>query len=122
MGDEPKPDQREKTPYEVLMRRIAAYVLAVGLSASAVVFALAPAAPEGDEAGVSVASIGNSKRYQLELERIGGKAAVMAVEFEDWFDSLWHGRRLAGTVAVLAALGSWLCFIAARFPPPDDGN
>jgi len=36
---------------------------------------------------------------------------VIAVEITQWFDSLWHGTRLAYTVAcatVLLAAGCWL--------------
>ena len=102
------------------MRKIAVAVLIVGLSVSAVVFVLAPAETEDVYAGVYVASVDNSKRYQLELERIGGKAAVVAAEFNDWFDDLWHGRRLAGTLAVLSVGLALLCFLIGKLPPLDD--
>lgn len=55
--------------------------------------------------------IEHSKQYQRTLELYGGKANVIAVEITQWFDSLWHGRRLAYTVAcatVLLAAGFWL--------------
>jgi len=120
MNNEHKPDTPEKTSYEILMGKIAVGVLLVGLAASTVVFAMA--STEGDDAyaGVYVASVNNSKKYQLELERIGGKAAVVAAEFTDWFDGLWHGRKLAGTLAVLSVGASLLCFLAAKIPPLDD--
>jgi len=120
MGDERKPDLPEKTTHEMLMRKIAVGILVIGLIISAVVFALAPPEPEADYAGVYVTSLSNSKKYQLELERIGGKAAVVAAEFNDWFDSLWHGRRLAGTLAILSVGASLLCLLAAKLPPLDD--
>lgn len=120
MGDELEPEKPEMTPYQNVMRKIAIGVLVGGLSISAVVFAMA--APEVDEdyLGVYVTSIHNSKRQLLELERIGGKAAVVAAELSDWFDGLWHGRRLAGTLAVLSVGASLLCFLAAKIPPLDD--
>lgn len=120
MSDELEPEKPEMTPYRMLMRKIALGILVAGLSASAVVFAIA--APEVDEDyfGVHVTSIHNSKRQLLELERIGGKAAVVAVELSDWFDGLWHGRRLAGTLAVLSVGASLLCFLAGKIPPLDD--
>jgi hypothetical protein len=102
------------------MRKVAIGVLAVGLSIAAVVFVMAPPDVEDDDAGVYVISVSNSKKYQLDLERIGGKAAVVAAEFNEWFDSLWHGRRLAGTLAVLSVVASLLCILVAKLPPLDD--
>jgi len=106
--------------YQILMRRIAVGILVVGLSVSVVVFAMTP--PDADEeyVGVYVTSIHNSKKHLLELERIGGKAAVVAAELSDWFDTLWRGRRLAGTLAVLSVGASLLCFLAAKLPPLND--
>src|SRR5262245_60002128 len=55
--------------------------------------------------------IQHSKQYQRTLELYGGKANVVAVEITQGFDSLWHGTRLAYTVAcatVLIAVGFWL--------------
>ncbi len=120
MDDERPPDASPRTPYETVMRKIAAAVLAVGLSAAALVFALAPPEATDDASGPYVAAVDNSKKYRLELERIGGKAAVLAVEFDEWFDGLWHGRRLAGTLAVLSVAAALLCFLAAKLPPLDD--
>jgi hypothetical protein len=36
-----------------------------------------------------------------EVARLGGTATVQAVRFNLWLASLWHGERLAGTLAVL---------------------
>ena len=122
MSDERKRDAPEMTPYQLLMRKIAVGVLLVGLTVSAVVFATAPADVEDDHLGVYVSSIHNSKRQLLELERIGGKAAVVAAEMSEWFDGLWHGRRLAGTLLVLSAAASLLCFLAAGIAPLDESE
>jgi hypothetical protein len=112
-------ERNSQSAYERFMRRGAAAVLAIGLCASAGIFFLAP--PDVEETpGPYVASVDNSKRYQLELERIGGKSAVVAAQFNEWFGSLWHGRRLAGTVAAVAAIVSLVMFLAAKLPPLDD--
>ena len=61
-----------------------------------------------------------SRRYVSQLERFGGKAAVLFDEWIDWIASLLHGRRLAwtiGVLSVLAALG--LHAFALYFTPPD---
>ncbi|TRZ93177.1 MAG: hypothetical protein D4R84_10940 [Rhodocyclaceae bacterium] len=120
MSNEPEPDERIKTPAMILMRRLAACVLIVGLSASAIVLATASAEADEDDAGFYTSSVNSSKKYRGDLERIGGKAAVAAAEFNEWFDGLWHGRRLAGTLAALSIGASLLCFLASRVLPPDE--
>ena len=50
-----------------------------------------------------------NKKYQREMRVIGGQGNVLAAEFNDWFAGLWHGRKLAGTVAVLT-VGATLTF------------
>ena len=117
---EHKSDIPTKASYEILLRKISVGILVLGLAASAVVYEMAPPDVESDDSNIYVASINNSKKARLELERIGGKAAVVAVEFNDWFDSLWHGRKLAGTLAVLSIGASLLCFLVAKIPPLDD--
>lgn len=65
-------------------------------------------------------SLGNSKKYRLQLEKIGGKYAVVAAEMSEWFDGLWHGRNLAWTIASLTVGASLLCFLAGKIPPLDE--
>ena len=55
-----------------------------------------------------------SKAYRHDLERFGGKAAVMADDFNRWFSGLWTGRRLARTLAVLSTALALAFFLAAR--------
>ena len=53
----------------------------------------------------------DSRQYLRTMELYGGKANILAAELLDWVQSLWHGRRLAITVAcatVLAASAVWL--------------
>ncbi|MGO4330229.1 hypothetical protein AB4Z48_02025 [Cupriavidus sp. 2TAF22] len=57
---------------------------------------------------------GWQRQYDFQLERIGGKAAVLAAEFSQWFGGLWHGRQLAITLAILATAAALLCFAVAR--------
>jgi hypothetical protein len=35
-------------------------------------------------------------------------------EFHQWFDSLWHGKPLAYTVAVLCTAAAGACFMAGH--------
>ena len=43
-----------------------------------------------------------------------GMAMVYAVRFNEWLSSLWHGKRLAVTVAVLAMVIALACFWVAN--------
>jgi len=53
-----------------------------------------------------------------------GKSVELAAEFQDWFGSLWHGKKLAHTLVFLSIGSSLACFFIAyvlsRPPPPDD--
>ncbi len=60
----------------------------------------------------------NSKRYRHEIEVYGGKMSVLADQMERWFSSLWQGRRLAGSIAVITlCISSGLSFVAYHSPP-----
>jgi ABC-type dipeptide/oligopeptide/nickel transport system permease component len=45
--------------------------------------------------------IGNPQAYNDQLERIGGRSAVFADQFNRWLTGLWHGERLGITLVVL---------------------
>lgn len=82
-------------------RRGAAIILAVGWSLAGALYLTAPApAPEDPE----IQEMEHSKKYQRELERIGGKAAVLTAQLDDWLAGLWEGRARAATTAVATAL------------------
>ena len=99
-------------------------ILAAGLSASLYIYLTA-----GDPSisganyivvdGVSYAvDPGMSKAYARELERFGGKAAVLFDELNRWFARLWKGRTLAFTLASLSLLASLaLLWLAREWPP-----
>ena len=57
---------------------------------------------------------GSSKMYVRELQRFGGKAAVLFDEFGRWFAGLWQGKSLAITVAWISILVSLGVFLFAR--------
>jgi hypothetical protein len=61
----------------------------------------------------------DSKAYQRELERFGGKANVLAAEFTHWFAGLWQGRTLAFSVAFLSLLVSLALNLYARYLEPE---
>lgn len=65
---------------------------------------------------------GDSKMYRHELERFGGKAAVLADDLNRWFSSLWRGKRLAITVAFLSTVLALLVFRAGRACRKEKGD
>lgn len=99
---------------------IAAAILLAGLLAAAAI-ALTASDDAGDALGYEfidgqayAIEASDSKMYRRELERFGGKAAVLADDLNRWFSSLWRGKRLALTVATLAAILALFFFRAGR--------
>ena len=91
-------------------RAVALAVLAVGWTAALAVFlARAPVAEDPD-----VYDLEHSRLYQRQLEVLGGKAAVLGKELDDWLAGLVEGRNLAYTIAV----GTALVALAVRLWPP----
>ena len=82
---------------------IAALVLAVGLAAGAAIYFTAEEEQQLSTSYVVVIDPATTKTYVRELERFGGKAAVLFDEFNRWFASLWRGKALGVTVAWISA-------------------
>jgi hypothetical protein len=94
-------------------------ILALGFAAAVVIY-LTAKPPPGNPLGYDPM---DTKRYLHDLEVYGGKANVLAAEFRDWFDSLWHGKRLAFTVAVLTLMAAFAFkFFATPLPPVPDAT
>ena len=83
-------------------------ILVSGLAASFFIYVSAE-----DDPINPLAEYEGSKRFAYELERIGGKSAVMANEFTNWFSGLWHGRQLACTVACLTVVVAVCYYVIA---------
>lgn len=106
-----------------------AIMLVVGLIAAAVIYFLAANQTGADAAGYNIVggtadpiTLDESSRALQQVERLGGKPAVLALKFHRWFLSLWHGRRLACTLAVLSAAVALLCFHIAGLMGHDAGD
>ena len=90
-------------------------VVVIGWLAAAVVYIASPeqADPgaEGERivGGQAFPTDGTSARELQQLERLGGKAAVLTFKFDRWFVSLWSGRPLAFTLAMLSLLVAAAC-------------
>jgi len=105
---------------QIRLYLIGAFILLTGLVGAALVYQAAT--DDGGNAvgyeivGGNVYAItpGDSKSYRHDLELYGGKAAVLADDFNRWFGGLWHGRSLAYTLALLAIGVALACFLAAH--------
>lgn len=84
-----------------LRNSLTAFILLFGLTAAAWVYFTAE--PDDVDPYDSLAQ----KKYVHELSVYGGKANVVTAEFIQWFGTLWHGRRLAGTILVLTGITVW---------------
>ena len=121
--------RRKYSTRQIRLFLIGALTLIAGLAASVTVY-LTAADDLGDVDGyvfvdgkAYASTLQDSKRYRHDLELFGGKAAVLADDFNRWLASLWHGKRLAILLAVLA-LGVALAFFRAALnqPPDRSGN
>jgi hypothetical protein len=99
-------------------RMIALAILLAGFGSALVIFITvtpAPTNPLGYDPE-------DSKQYLRELELYGGQANVLGYEFRQWFESLWHGRRLAVTVLCLTLAAALLYWVASTPLPPQVGS
>jgi len=94
------------------VRLIAGLVLIVGLATAAAIYFTAEDEPQLTSSYVIVMDPAMTKTYVRDLERFGGKAAVLFDEFNRWFAARWHGKALGVTIAWLsvgtAALLFWI--------------
>jgi hypothetical protein len=97
------------------LQLITSLILTIGLGSAIVIYLTAPP-PPGDIPGYDPQE---TKQYLREMERYGGKANVLASELTQWFNSLWHGKRLAVTVASITVLTAATYLVAAT-PLPSD--
>ncbi|WP_144148636.1 hypothetical protein [Paraburkholderia sp. BCC1884] len=112
------PNQAAKyTPFQKRLYLTGAAGLLVSLVAAAIIYALTPP----PDSAVSTYSIADP-RYQIELQRIGGNAAVLMAQLHQWFDGLWHGTALAWTVAVLGIAFAGGCFFIGHFFADDPAH
>ncbi len=85
------------------INRISAGLLLVGLGSAVLIYAFAPVETSDDPWRTDPL---NQRRYTRQMQVIGGKANLLSADFIDWFAGLWHGRNLAGTVAVLTVVAT----------------
>jgi len=100
-------------------------VLAAGLCAAALAYALVPEEPDESLSYVVVDGVPypvdphRTKPYTRTLERFGGKAALLFDDINRWFAGLWRGKALALTIACLSAGVAIAMYLFALWLPPD---
>ena len=92
-------------------------ILAAGLCSALFIYLLAEDVPD-DSLGYVVVNgtvypltTSDSKSYRREVQRFGGKTALLFDDFGRWFAQRWQGKTLAGTLAwisIAVALGLYL--------------
>jgi hypothetical protein len=97
-------------PRHEVVRYFGAAILVVGLLAAALIYAVA----DDDKDREIATEIASGRMYQHNLELMGGKLGVLMADVNEWFAGLWHGRRLAYTVVVLAIATAAGCFWVAH--------
>jgi len=106
---------KKQLPAHVLFYAASITVLIAGMVCTAFIFI---SAANND---IPDLDLENSKAYQFQLEKIGGKSAVFGVQLTHWFSSLWHGKPLAYTVAVLSIIAAIiLCWLGNRQEPYEE--
>ncbi len=105
------------TKLQTHFRLITAAILILGFGSAILIYLFAESAP-ANPLGYEPAE---SKRYVHDMLLYGGKANLLGSEFADWLGGLWHGKRLAFTVACITLLlaGAFLFFGAPSPPDPD---
>ena len=54
------------------------------------------------------------KSYVRQLERFGGKAALLFDDFNRWFTALWQGKRLGISMSVMSVVAALVLLGIAR--------
>lgn len=100
-------------------------ILVAGLCGALLIYLIAEDVPD-DSLGVAIVNgtvyplaTRDSKTYRREVERFGGKAALLFDDFNQWFAQLWRGKSLAKTVAWISVLVSLAIYLFANGLGPD---
>jgi len=102
-------------PAHHFVQRLGLAIIALGLAAALAIRFTAAADVDAETDQVA------QQRETRELQRLGGTATVQTVKFDQWLDSLWHGKRLAGTLAVLGLLVGGACWKIGGLMSEDAG-
>jgi hypothetical protein len=88
------------------LRVIGCSILVVGWVAAAFVAGMASGGDNG--------ALTDSKRYDYQMQVLGGKSNLLASEIREFIGSLWHGRRLAVLLALVSLAAALGCLLFAH--------
>lgn len=100
-------------------------ILVAGLCGAMLIYLLAEDIPDDSLGNVIVNGVvyplatRDSKKYRREVERFGGKAALLFDDFNRWFAERWQGKTLGKTVAWISILVSLGIYLFANSLGPD---
>jgi len=100
-------------------------ILAAGLCSAMLIYLLAEDIPD-DSLGYVVVNgtvyplaTRDSKNYRREVQRFGGKTALLFDDFARWFAERWQGKALAETIAWLSILTALGLYLLSSYLSPD---
>ena len=100
-------------------------ILAAGLCSATLIYLFAEDIPD-DSLGYVVVNgtvyplaTSDSKSYRREVQRFGGKTALLFDDFGRWFAQRWQGKTLAGTVAWISLAAALGLYLFAHLVVPD---
>jgi hypothetical protein len=64
--------------------------------------------------------LNTNKLYVRDVQRFGGKAALLFDDLGRWFAERWQGRALAGTILWISIIVSLAVCLVARYLYPDE--
>ncbi len=103
---------------------ISALVLLLGLGSVITIYVTAQ---DESDPGLGYKIVGDrvypvvpSKTYVHNLELYGGKGLVLADDINRWFEGLWYGKSLAGTIAWINIITASIIFFFNNYVSFDD--
>jgi small-conductance mechanosensitive channel len=93
---------------------VTAGILLTGFCAATVIYLTAEDISESP-----FADFENSKRFTHEVQRMGGKMALVANDAATWFYALWHGQQLAYTVVFITVVIAVVYYVIASDISPE---
>lgn len=108
----PAPPPR-KTPRNaaLMLQRWGWAILATGLVAAVLIYLFSPDTTDAEFAD----RIARGRMYRHNVELMGGTAGLLIDDFDRWFSSLWQGKALAATIAVITLVAGFGCLAIAHF-------
>jgi hypothetical protein len=95
---------------QMRLRLAGIIILALGfVAATAIYLAAAPVVER-----TNATRLGYTGLSDGDMILVGGRVNVYTAELREWFGGLWHGRKLAVTVALLSSVGCLVCFYLAH--------